>query len=188
VKPGGRWKKYLSHVAAIVFVIVLTAFLVINRDEISKLSALGYPGIFIASLLSSATLILPAPGVLFTAAMGAVFNPFWVAIAAGLGAALGELTGYIAGYGGQAVVENQAFYERVVGWMRRYGDLTILVLAIIPNPAFDVAGIAAGMLRMPAWRFLLWCVIGKIIKMMAFAYGGMALGGFYHGGEGSPGH
>jgi uncharacterized membrane protein YdjX (TVP38/TMEM64 family) len=173
-------KKNLTRLLALLFVILVTVLLVVFRDQIQGLSAFGYPGIFLASLLSSATLILPVPGVLFTAAMGAVFNPFWVAIASGLGAALGELTGYLAGYSGQAVVENKTFYERVVNWMRRYGDITILVLAFIPNPAFDIAGIAAGVLRMPLWRFLLMCVIGKILKMMVFSYGGMALGGLFH--------
>jgi len=56
--------------------------------------------------------------------------------------------------------------------MRKYGDVTILVLAFIPNPLFDVAGAIAGILRMPVWKFLIYCVIGKILKMMMFAYAG----------------
>ncbi len=56
--------------------------------------------------------------------------------------------------------------------MRRYGALTILVLAIIPNPLFDLAGITAGMLRMPVYKFLFFCWIGKTLKMLAFAYAG----------------
>ena len=43
---------------------------------------------------------MPIPGVIFTSAMGAVFNPFWVAIATGCGAVLGELTGYLAVFSG----------------------------------------------------------------------------------------
>ena len=57
------------------------------------------------SILANGTVILPAPGVIFVFAMGAIFNPFWVAVAAGAGAALGELTGYLVGFSGQAVVE-----------------------------------------------------------------------------------
>jgi uncharacterized membrane protein YdjX (TVP38/TMEM64 family) len=113
--------------------------------------------------------------VLFTSAMGAVFHPFWVALAAGVGAGIGELSGYLAGFSGQAVVESKPRYEKMVGWMRRYGDLTILVLAIIPNPLFDMAGIIAGVMKMPVWKFLLFCIVGKIIKMMAFAYLGSSI-------------
>ena len=56
--------------------------------------------------------------------------------------------------------------------MEKYGELTTLVLAFIPNPLFDLAGLIAGLLKMPLWKFLLYCVIGKILKMMMFAYAG----------------
>jgi uncharacterized membrane protein YdjX (TVP38/TMEM64 family) len=50
----------------------------------------------------------------------------------------------------------------------------ILLLAFIPNPFFDLAGAAAGALRMPLRKFLLWVWIGKFLKMLAFAYAGAA--------------
>jgi uncharacterized membrane protein YdjX (TVP38/TMEM64 family) len=153
-------------------VIALTVILVINREKIQDLQAFGYPGIFLVSILANATILVPVPGVVFTSAMGAVFNPFWVSIAAGSGAALGELSGYMAGFSGQAVVENAERYDRVVRWMRHYGDITILILSFIPNPLFDLAGMLAGVLKMPVWKFLIYCVIGKVLKMMMFAYAG----------------
>jgi membrane protein YqaA with SNARE-associated domain len=162
----------IQRILALVFVIGLTVFLYLNRDRVQELEGLGYPGIFLLSLLSNATLILPVPGVLFTSAMGAVFNPFWVAIAAGTGAALGELTGYLAGYSGQDVVNRTKWQPKVEGWMRKYGGITVFVLALVPNPVFDIAGLTAGMLKMPIPKFLFWSMLGKIIKMMAFAYGG----------------
>lgn len=179
VRQSGEVKKPLSkttlnilRVVILVGVIALTVVLVINRDEIQKLQAYGYPGIFLFSILANATILIPMPGVVFTSAMGAVFEPLFVSLAAGTGAALGELSGYLAGFSGQAVVENTARYERVVAWMRKYGDVTILVLAFIPNPVFDLAGAVAGVLKMPVWKFLIYCVIGKILKMMMFAYAG----------------
>jgi len=162
----------LLRIGALLLVVGLTVVLFIYRDQVKKLEAFGYPGIFLVSVLSNATLILPVPGVLFTSAMGAVFNPFWVAIAAGSGAALGEITGYLAGFSGQAVVENKVWYDRLTHWLKKYGDITIFVLAVIPNPVFDIAGITAGMLKMPLWRYLLWSWLGKIVKMLGFAYGG----------------
>lgn len=153
-------------------VIALTIILVMNREKIQALQAYGYPGIFLFSILANATIFLPVPGVVFTSAMGAIFNPLLVSVAAGSGAAIGELSGYLAGFSGQAVVEDSARYERVVRWMEKYGDITILVLAFIPNPLFDLAGVVAGILKMPIWKFLIFCVIGKILKMMMFAYAG----------------
>jgi membrane protein YqaA with SNARE-associated domain len=153
-------------------VIAITAFVFSVRDRAEELQAYGYPGIFLLSVLSNATLILPAPGIAITFAMGAVFDPFLVAVFAGAGSALGELTGYLAGFSGRGVAERTQLYERLKGWTKRYGGWTILVLAIIPNPVFDVAGAAAGALRMPLARFLLWAFVGKTLKMLFFALAG----------------
>lgn len=156
-------------------VIALTIYLVSIRDKVNQLGVYGYPGIFLVSILMNATIIVPIPGVLVTSAMATVFNPFWVAIAAGLGASIGELSGYLAGFSGQAVIENAKLYERMTNWMKRYGEITILVLAFIPNPAFDLAGIVAGALKMRPLKFLSYCAVGKILKMMMFAYTGASI-------------
>ena len=169
------WKLTFVRVLVLLAVITLTIFLILNRDRVQELEALGYPGIFLISLFSNATLILPVPGVLFTSAMGAVFNPYWVALAAGCGAALGELTGYVAGFSGQGIIENKQWYARVTEWMKKFGGLTVLLLAFILNPIFDIAGMVAGALRMPLWKFLLFSWVGKTGKMLVFALGGAGL-------------
>ncbi len=164
----------------LVFVIGLTIYLLSIADQIKHLAFLGYPGIFLVSIVSNATIIIPLPTVLFTSTMGAIFDPFWVAIAAGLGATIGELTGYLAGFSGSAVIERRDWYDRLTVWMRKYGDVTILVLAFIPNPLFDMAGIVAGALKLPVYRYLIWTAIGKTLKMMMFAYFGASfLGGLF---------
>lgn len=178
IKPLPPEKKLPKHILnairiiVLLAVIVVTVILVIHRERIQELQAFGYPGIFLFSILANATILVPVPGVVFTSAMGAVFNPLFVSFAAGAGAAIGELSGYLAGFSGQMVVENTKRYERVVRWMEKYGDITILFLAFIPNPLFDLAGMMAGVLKMPIWKFLLFCVIGKVLKMMMFAYAG----------------
>ena len=78
----------------LVALIAGTVFLVLNRDKIQHLEEYGYPGIFMISLLSNATILIPIPGVMFTSAVAMVFNPFWVAIASGMGAAL-EVSGML---------------------------------------------------------------------------------------------
>jgi membrane protein YqaA with SNARE-associated domain len=171
----------LTRVLALIFVVGITVLLYLNRERVQELEEFGYPGIFLVSLLSNATLILPVPGVLFTSAMGAVFNPFWVAIAAGSGASIGELSGYLAGYSGQGIVERTAWHIRVENWMRKYGGITIFVLAFVPNPIFDIAGLTAGILKLPVWKFLFWCLLGKIGKMMLFAYGGSYITNLFSG-------
>ena len=169
------WKLTALRIAAFVFVIGISVVLFLMRHRIHHLEALGYPGIFLVSLFSSATILLPVPGVLFTSFMGAVFNPFWVAVVAGTGAALGELSGYLAGFSGQGIIERTPSYVKMENWMRKYGIWTVLLFAFIPNPLFDLAGMIAGVLKMPLWKFLLFCWVGKVAKMMLFSYGGATI-------------
>jgi len=162
----------LARIMALFVVVALSVFVFSIRDRAEELAIYGYPGIFVLSFLAYATVLLPAPGVAVVFTMGSVFNPIGVALAAGTGAALGELTGYLAGFSGQAVIERVEIYDRLTVWMKKNGSLTVLFLAAIPNPFFDLAGVAAGSLKMHVVRFFIWCWIGEVIKMGIFAFAG----------------
>ena len=72
-------------------------------------------------------------------------------------------------------MERVKLYERLTTWMRAHQNLAylaIVVLAFIPNPLFDLAGMASGALKLPLWKFFIACAIGKILKMFMFAYAG----------------
>lgn len=168
-------RKVLLRSLLFVLVLVITILLIRFRDEVEAFERYGYPGIFLVSILSNATLIFPIPGVIFTSAMGAVFNPVGVAVASGIGATIGELTGYLAGFSGQVIIDRKDWYDRLTGWMKKYGNLTVLIMAFIPNPIFDLAGVAAGMLKMPVSHFIFWCALGKILKMLVFSYTGASI-------------
>jgi membrane protein YqaA with SNARE-associated domain len=166
------WRLNVVRLIAFLVVIAITIYIYTIRDEAEQLAGYGYPGLFLLSILGNATIILPAPVIAITYMMGAVFHPIGVALATGAGSAIGELTGYIAGFSGQGLVEQSPLYERLEKWTDRYGGLTITVLAFIPNPIFDIAGAAAGALKMPVYEFLFWAWIGKTLKMLLFAYAG----------------
>lgn len=166
------WRLTAARILALLIVIAITIYIYSIRDNAEELEGYGYPGIFLLSILGNATIILPAPVIAITYVMGAVFNPIGVALAAGAGSAIGELTGYMAGFSGQGIVEQTPIYDRLESWTDRYGGLTITILALIPNPIFDIAGAAAGALKMPVLKFLLWAWIGKTLKMLIFAYAG----------------
>lgn len=169
--PKSLWTT-IGRIVAILIVIALTVFIYSVRDQAEELQEYGYLGIFIISFMTNATVLLPAPGIALVFAMGAVFNPIYIALAAGAGGALGELSGYLAGFSGQAIVDRTNVYERFHNWIEKYGFFAILILAALPNPFFDVAGVAAGILKMPLPRFLLAVWIGVTIKMFLFAWVG----------------
>ena len=162
----------ILRIVAILAVIGITIYTYSLRDRIAEFQALGYPGIFLVALIANATILLPAPGAALVAAVGAIFNPLGVGLAAGTGGAIGELSGYLAGFSGQAVIERTDVYAKIKPWVDKYGGWSILVLSAIPNPLFDVAGIAAGIAKMPFWTFFFFIWIGQIIKMTLFAYAG----------------
>lgn len=162
----------ILRVLAILAVIAITLYTYTLRDRIAEFQALGYPGIFLVALIANATILLPAPGAALVAAVGAIFNPLGVGLAAGTGGAIGELSGYLAGFSGQAVIERTDVYAKIKPSVDKYGGWAILFLSAIPNPLFDVAGIAAGIAKMPFWTFFVFVWAGQIIKMTIFAYAG----------------
>lgn len=124
------------------------------------------------SLIGNATIVLPVPALAVTFGMGAALYWPLVGLVAGIGEALGESTGYLAGYGGATVIENRELYNRLQYWMENHGMLTIFILSAIPNPIFDLAGISAGASRYAFYKFILAAWLGKTIKTMIFAWAG----------------
>lgn len=165
-------RELLARLLAIAVVIAITLTIWRVADKLEQFEPWGYPGVFLVSFLGNATVILPAPSLALVFAMGGILNPLLVGLVAGPAEALGELTGYLAGYSGRAVVENYRMYDRLSDWMQRKGALTVFTLSVVPNPFFDLAGIAAGVLRYPLLRFLFFCWLGKSIKTTFFAFAG----------------
>ena len=53
--------------------------------------------------------------------------------------------------------------------------LVVFLLALIPNPVFDVGGMVAGTKQMPVLRFLLAGWAGKAIRLTLLALSGQFL-------------
>ena len=162
----------ILRILAVLAVIGITVYVYSIRNRVEEFANYGYFGAFLIMLIANATVILPAPGVAIVFAMGSMLNPLGVALSAGVGGMLGEMTGYLAGYSGQAAVENTTVYNRIVPYVQKYGAWVILVMSAIPNPFFDLAGIAAGIAKIPVWQFMLACWVGQTIKMSMFAFAG----------------
>ena len=162
------------RIVALLFAVTITVLIFVYRDQLSQLGSYGYLGLFVVSAVGNATVLLPVPSLAATFMAGSLFNPLLAGVVSGAGMAVGEMSGYLAGYGGTAIIEKKdtKAYERLEGWMRRHGSVTIFVLSAIPNPVFDLAGIVAGMLRFPVWRFLVACFLGKTVKGIVFALAG----------------
>jgi membrane protein YqaA with SNARE-associated domain len=172
----GWFRRNLKYLVGFLIVIVIMGGILYLYcrfpEKIEELETWGYLGAFVVSVLSAATIFVPVPGLIIIFTLGAVLNPWLVGIISGIGGTLGELTGYLLGYSGRAAISNMKLYHRMEYWMRRWGSVTILILAAIPNPVFDVAGAVAGALRFPVWKFCVYGGIGRIIKHTLVAFAG----------------
>lgn len=162
-------KKYHKGIG-LFFAIIITILIFIFKDNFFQLRGYGLFGLFVISIIGNATIILPAPVILTAFVGGAIFNPITVTLIVAIGATIGELTGYMAGYGGQEIIETEVKLEKVRSWMNKHGLWTLFILAAIPNPLFDLAGIVAGATRIPIYKYFIVVALGKIVKFGVFAY------------------
>ena len=135
--------------------------------------SIGYPGIWLVSLIGAGSMILPVPGlaVICVGASPSVgLHPAMIGIVAGSGETLGEMTGYLAGLSGNTLLQKHRMYPKVRNWLIDRGAIVLFVLSVIPNPIFDLIGLAAGGIRYPLKKFLITIFIGKSIKSGGIAY------------------
>ena len=169
VKRGifGWLRKRAMPIAGLVLVLGIMAAIFYVKythpDIIDELENYGYLGAFVISIIFNATLILPAGNMLIQMTLGAtMLNPVLLGVVSGGGAAIGEITGYVAGRSGRGLIAKSRMYTQIEEWVRKWGVLTIFVFSIVPV-VFDLVGIAAGALRVPFWKFFIACMLGRMV-------------------------
>ncbi len=142
----------------------------------------GYPGAFIISLIGNVTVLFPFPyiGVIFLlggAKAGPAgpffFDPWLLGIIGGIGATIGEMTGYLLGWGGSRFVEaNQSSgFLRFIQEYPRTTPLVLWFLAVTPLPD-DVLVIPLGIAKYSWKKVLIPQFIGKTMFLTAIAWAG----------------
>jgi uncharacterized membrane protein YdjX (TVP38/TMEM64 family) len=180
IKPSGKKGKWIKEILLLLGMLALSAIISLLLSnfqtyfniELRNYGWAVYLLVFMANLLSSATILVPAPGIAFTLAAAATFDPASVAIAAGTGDAIGEMSSYWVGYIGERIIvdEHMPAYRRAVSWMDQYGAWAILGIALIPILPFDLIGMAAGGLKIKWWKCLLGALGGKLPRAFLIAY------------------
>src|SRR4030066_1826978 len=135
----------------------------------------GYVGIFLISLLGATSVFIPIPSsaVIFILGGNPNFEPLWIAVFAGLGAAVGELSGYLIGLGGRKVIGVR--YKRkmdiLMKLFQRFGPIVIFVFALTPLPD-DLLFIPLGVMRYKILHAFIPALIGKFVSNLIVAYAG----------------
>jgi membrane protein YqaA with SNARE-associated domain len=101
------------------------------------------------------------------------FEPLWIAVAAGIGSAIGEFSGYLLGMGGRRVIGNK--YKKRMEFLtklfKRYGPVAIFVFALTPLPD-DLLFIPLGVMRYSLLRAFIPALLGKFFSNLIIAYSG----------------
>ncbi|MFC1988865.1 VTT domain-containing protein [Chloroflexota bacterium] len=118
-KRKGNRRFYLLSSLSFVFTVLLLVATFYFQKEIRDIGGYGYIGVFIVGVLCGIS-IIPAPTLLIAFTLGAVLNPSYVGLTAGLGAAIGGITVYLTGAGVETVWSRlrakEQRYESEPGW------------------------------------------------------------------------
>jgi len=135
----------------------------------------GYFGIFLISLFGAMSIFFPIPYTVVIFWIGAlkVFDPIWIAVAAGIGSTIGEFSGYLIGFGGRKVISQK--YKKKMDFLMRlfkkYGSALIFVFSLTPLPD-DLLFIPLGVMRYSMIRAFIPALIGKFVMNLIIAYSG----------------
>lgn len=133
----------------------------------------GYFGFFLISLIGALSIFVPIPYTVIIFALGNTFEPFWIAVAAGIGSAVGEFSGYLLGLGGRRVISGRykKKMEFLVKVLNRFGSVVIFLFALTPLPD-DLLFIPLGVMRYSIVRAFVPALIGKFCMNLMVAYSG----------------
>jgi membrane protein YqaA with SNARE-associated domain len=135
----------------------------------------GYLGVFLISLLGATSIFVPIPYTLVIFILGASssFDPLLIAVAAGLGSAIGEFSGYLLGVGGRKVIGDK--YKKKMDFItklfKKYGSIAIFIFALTPLPD-DLLFIPLGVMRYSLLRAFIPALLGKFFSNLIIAYSG----------------
>jgi membrane protein DedA with SNARE-associated domain len=172
-KGKQRLKKILLPMFTLLLVIAITVSIFFlygrNPERLAGLKNYVYLGAFLISLIGNATVVLPGAVLPLLSAIGislypstGPIGPIIVGLTGGIGAAIGEITGYMVGCSGRGIAKKSKLYSRIEEWMENWGGVTIFILSLVPF-FFDIVGIVAGVLHFPLWKFFLLCLTGRTL-------------------------
>lgn len=157
----------------------------------NTISAWGYVGVALLMAVESAAVPLPseiiAPFAGYLAFTGR-FTLLGVALAGGVGSAVGSYVTYLIGrYGGRPLVERYGRYVLITRhdldladrFFARYGNLSTFVGRLLPVVRTFIS-LPAGAARVPLLPFLFYSFFGSVIWTYLLAYFGLKLGENWH--------
>ena len=164
---NAKLRKVLE-ILLVAVIVALSVVIFLLRDKLQDLGGVGYLGLFALCFLANATVLLPAPSLMIAASAALILNPWLVALVASLGSATGEFVGYVFGTAGRDLSPKfQKLLDKLQAKVKN-PLLLVFILALLPLPLFDVAGVYSGGTKLHLGKFFLLCWCGKFLKTLIY--------------------
>lgn len=141
----------------------------------------GYVGIFLISLFGATAIFIPIPYTVVIFILGGlqdawgnwIFEPLWIAVVSSIGAAVGEFSGYLIGFGGRKVLgeKHKKKIDFLTKLFKKFGPIAIFIFALTPLPD-DLLFIPLGIMRYGIIQAFIPALLGKFFSNLIIAYSG----------------
>lgn len=172
-------KKFVKPILALLFLLALNiaAYLLLastpGQNFLNWLNELLYLGAFGLALFANITVLVPIPyNAVILAMTQTAPLPWLIALMAATGSVMGEVAGFLVGRSGREAIKDSKFTK----WLNRQlqhkvkAALAMYLVALPPNPAFDMAGITAGAAGIKFRFFAFWVFLARLTRFLLFAY------------------
>lgn len=181
-------QRAIISIAAVVLTAAISALVLwrwmVDPETIGRYGLLG---ILVVSMVSHLTVVARDMFIPMYLPLATIYHPLVLGASAGVGAAIGEVTTYMLGWGVAESMEDGDLGEdnRLSQWIRKYGLWAVLLVAVTPLPDTPVI-LLAGSNKLPFGKlFLVECVgktalysIGAVVGGFVFTGLTGALGGW----------
>jgi membrane protein YqaA with SNARE-associated domain len=179
-----RHRRHIVYaIAGVLFLIALNVAVFLAPIDYGAFTSFAYLGAFVVTLLANALIAVPIPYIPIVAHIGATAElPALVILLAALGSVLGESVAFLAGRAELGLVSEQPIYKRLHRLAQRplLTSALLFAFAAVPNPIFDVGGLAAGAVGVQYRVFFLAVFAARLIRIAAIVWLGTLIGPFPH--------
>lgn len=179
--------KIVKYLGPIIFITIVVAFVVLAVLQINFGQWIAniamwfyntygwwgiYIGVFVISIFGNFTVIFPVPYVVAIAVISIITepNPYALAFAAALGAAIGEISAWLVGRSADEYIGENESMIRMQGYVDRgWAPFLVFLFAATPLPD-DAFLMVLGLSKYSIKKTLFWCLLGKFVLCFVMSY------------------
>ena len=172
-------RKAILSIAGVVFVAAVSIYVLWRwTTDPESLGQIGLGSILVVSMVSHLTVVARDMFIPMYLPLASVYNPLALGASAGIGAAIGEVTTYLLGWGvAESLTEQGVEDNRLTRWIKQYGLWAVLLVAITPLPDTPII-LLAGSNKLPfAKLFAVECICKTTLYTLGAVVGGFVFTG-----------